>query len=138
MVQCNGRVRSILRVAVPLVLSSMLMLAVTSCESGPPSMVIRGMVTDATTGEPMAGVKVSDDGYGPQPQWDAIRAGERAPGGAVTDTAGKYSFLTWPEHHTIIAEADGYEPQRETLYSGHFVFNKEEDEVVIDFALTPE
>jgi prepilin-type processing-associated H-X9-DG protein len=101
----------------------------------PPELVIKGVVTDAETGEPVAGAKVFDDGYGPEPDWNIIQPDERSEWGAVTNSAGEYSFLTWPEHHGIKSEAQGYKAKRESLYSGHFTLNKK-DEEIFDFALT--
>ena len=108
---------------------------------GPPELVIMGTVTDAKTGQPMAGAKVSDGKYGPRPSWDTIRAGDCAPFGAITDSEGKYHYLTWPEHHSIEAEAVGYKTQRKSLYEGHlgdFFEEEKEQEKVIDFMLEPE
>ncbi len=95
-------------------------------KGGHPTLVISGIVKDAATGLPIAGVKVGDDGY---------NDGRRS---TTTESDGTYSFLTWPEHHSIKAEADGYKPQRETLYKGHFDFKKETVEQVFNFQLTPE
>jgi len=93
-------------------------------EDKKPSFVVRGTVTDAVTGEPIAGVKVSDDQY----------AGGRQ--GAITDSEGKYRYLTWPEEHGIKAEAQGYKPQRKGTTG---LFHAEtEDEKVIDFVLERE
>jgi len=105
--------------------------------AGPPDLIITGVVTDANTGQPIAGAKVSDDGYGPKPSWGSIRAGDCSPWGAVTDSDGKYSYLTWPEHHGIKAQAAGYKAHRKSLYKGHFVLQKDSEEVM-DFALEPE
>ena len=114
------------------------LVAVNSCEPpGPPEQVIKGAVTDASTGQPISGARVSDDGYGPAPSWGVIRAGDCAPWGAVTDSLGTYRYLTWPEHHSIKATAAGYKTQRKSLYDSHFVLNKKSEEV-IDFALERE
>jgi len=104
---------------------------------GPPELIIKGIVKDAQTGKPIAGARVFDDGYGPTPLWDQIRADERSEWGAITNTAGEYSFLTWPEHHSVSAEAPGYKPERESLYENHFTIN-ENDEETMDFVLEPE
>lgn len=93
-------------------------------EDKQPSFVVRGAVTDAVTGEPIAGVKVSDDQY----------AGGRQ--GAITDSQGKYRYLTWPEEHSIKVESQGYKPQRKGITG---LFHAEtEDEKVIDFVLEQE
>ena len=99
-----------------------------------PGLVIKGIVKDARTGELIAEARVFDDGYGPTPAWDEIRPNERCEWGAITDSAGEYSFLTWPEHHTIKAQAPGYKAKTKSLYDGHFTINKKDQEV-FDFAL---
>ena len=110
-------------------------------EGGPPGLVITGTVTDAESGQPIAGAKVFDDGYADDPDWDKIESGFYEPNlpqwGAVTDANGNYAFLTWPEHHSFKIEATGYKPKRATLYSGHFTLNKK-DEEVFNFALERE
>lgn len=108
--------------------------------AGPPTLVITGVVRDAKTGQPLAGVKVWDDGYGPEPRWDVIAdaSGLQPPHfGAITDSHGRYEYLTWPEHHSIKAEALGYESQRKSVYQGHLLHEFNEKEI-IDFALKPE
>ncbi len=99
--------------------------AVVPGEDKQPSFVVRGTVTDAATGEPIAGVRVSDDGYGPEPYKSAI-----------TDSEGRYRYLTWPEEHRIKAEISGYKPQHKGL-TGLF-HTETEDEKNIDFALEQE
>jgi len=94
-------------------------------EDKQPTFVVRGTVTDAATGEPIAGAKVSDDGYGPEPYKSAI-----------TDSEGRYRYVTWPEEHRIKAEAVGYKPQRKGITGLFHVEN--EDEKVIDFTLEAE
>ncbi len=114
-----------------------ILLPMASSMQGPPKLVIKGVVKDATTNEPIAGARVFDDKYGPEPVWEQIRPDQRSKWGAITNEAGQYSFLTWPEHHSIKVEAPGYTPQRRSLYSGHLVFNKK-DEEIFDFTLEPE
>jgi hypothetical protein len=92
-----------------------------------PHFVITGTVTDATTGWPIEGASVSDDGYGPKPYK-----------GAITDANGRYSYHTWPEEHRIKAQAPGYKPQRKALRAGLFHTENVEDEQVMDFELEPE
>ncbi len=94
-------------------------------EDEEPKFVITGTVTDAATGQPIAGAKVTDDGYGHEPYK-----------GAITDSEGEYSYRTWPEEHRIKAEAPGYKPQRKGITGLFHV--ESEDEKVIDFALEPE
>ncbi|MHC4204904.1 MAG: carboxypeptidase regulatory-like domain-containing protein [Planctomycetota bacterium] len=100
-------------------------LASTSEGDEEPKFVVTGTVIDAATGQPIAGAKVTDDGYGPEPYK-----------GAITDSEGEYSYLTWPEEHRIKAEAPGYKPQHKGLTGLFHVEN--ENEKVIDFALEPE
>ncbi len=102
--------------------------------SGPPDLVIKGVVKDAQTNEPIVGARVFDDKYGPEPDWEQIRPNQRSKWGAITNKAGQYSFLTWPEHHSIKVEAPGYKTQSRNLYKGHFVIRKK-DEEIFDFAL---
>jgi len=119
------------------IITAAILLPMATCTPGPPSLVIKGKVKDAQTGKPIAGARVFDDGYGPKPDWEQIKANERSEWGAITNTTGEYSFLTWPEHHSIKVEAPGYKAERRSLYSGHFVFNKK-DEEIFEFALEPE
>lgn len=127
-----------LRIATIFVLISLMTACVLPMANpGPPKLVIKGIVTDLQTGEPIAGAKVFDDGYGPAPDWNKIKPDQRAEWGAITNSKGEYSFLTWPEHHSIKAEISGFKAGRKTLYSGHFTLNKK-DEEVFDFALKPE
>ena len=120
-----------------IIITAAILLPMAAFKPGPPSLVIKGVVKDAQTGEPIAGARVFDDGYGPKPDWEQIKANERSEWGATTNSAGEYSFLTWPEHHSIKVEAPGYKSERQSLYDGHFVFNKK-DEEIFDFALEPE
>ncbi|MHC4240826.1 MAG: M56 family metallopeptidase, partial [Planctomycetota bacterium] len=114
-----------------------ILLPMASSMPGPPKLVIKGVVKDAQTGEPVAGARIFDDGYGPEPVWEQIHPDKRCRWGAVTNSAGQYSFLTWREHHTIKIEAPGYKSQRRSLYSGHFTFNKKDQEI-FDFTLESE
>jgi outer membrane lipoprotein-sorting protein len=91
-----------------------------------PPFMVRGTVTDAATGQPIAGAKVSDDGYGPKPYK-----------GAITDAEGRYNYFTWPEEHAIIARAPGYKPQRKSIKAGFFHAENVENTQVINFALDP-
>lgn len=87
-----------------------------------PNCTIKGTVTDAVTGQPIAEAKVSDGDYG---------EGK----GATTDSDGKYGYVTWYEEHSIVAEAPGYKTQSKTLMTKLF---RVESEKTVDFALVPE
>ena len=89
--------------------------------AGEAKFIVKGKVTDAVTGKPIAGAKVGDT--------------EEYAGGkpyGVTDSNGNYSYLTWCEEHGVKAEAAGYKPKRETLLTS---FWQTEKEKVLDFAL---
>ncbi|MCX7013632.1 MAG: PQQ-binding-like beta-propeller repeat protein [Candidatus Sumerlaeota bacterium] len=75
-----------------------------------PNMTVTGVVRDKATGQPISGASVSDDGYGPPPYRSA-----------VADSAGVYRYATWPEEHTIVAQALGYKPQRQALITRNMV-----------------
>ena len=104
-----------------LLLAAALLLA---CSSGAPTLVVSGTVTDAATGQPIAGATVSDDGYGPKP----VK-------GAVCDSAGCYRYLTWPEEHNLEARAPGYRSQRRVLTTGPLGQARSR---IVDFKLDPE
>jgi beta-lactamase regulating signal transducer with metallopeptidase domain/peroxiredoxin len=145
----TGRIRHILNRPMPktarlgilsflvVIVIAAILLPMAISTPGPPELIIKGIVRDAQTGKPIAGARVFDDGYGPMPSWGQIQADERSEWGAITNSAGEYSFLTWPEHHSISVEAPGYLPERESLYDGHFILSKK-DEEIFDFALEPE
>ncbi len=65
------------------------------------TFLVQGTVTDATTGQPLAGARVDDNLYG-------ARAG-RTPQQAWTDAQGHYDLFTWEEEHTLAASAPGYQ-----------------------------
>ncbi|MBC8229775.1 carboxypeptidase regulatory-like domain-containing protein [bacterium] len=89
-----------------------------------PDFTVRGIVKDAITENPIAGAKVSDEKYGSEPRKSAI-----------TDSNGKYSYLTSYEEHTIIVQADGYKTQSRVLTTK---FLGRENENTLDFVLVPE
>ena len=95
-----------------------------SCTSGEPDFVVAGTVLDATTGQSIAGARVSDDGYGPKPYR-----------GATTDSTGKYHYNTWGEEHGIVTQAPGYKAQRQTLTTSLLQTEKKK---VLNFQLTRE
>jgi hypothetical protein len=86
-----------------------------------PGFVIKGAVTNAQTGKPVAGAKVGD-------------AEQYAGGkyGAVTDSSGNYSYKTWYEEHNVKCEASGYKTENKILLTKVLGSEKEK---VIDFAL---
>jgi len=88
-----------------------------------PNFVIKGVVKDAKTGKPIAGAKVSDGEYGPEPR-KATNA----------DSEGKYSYKTWYEEHFVVVEAPGYQTQKHLLTTK--IVGKEE-EAIINFELMP-
>jgi len=93
-------------------------------KGGQPTLVITGIVTEAETGQPIAGAKVGDvEQYAEGKQW------------TTTDSDGNYSYQTWYEEHGIKAEAPGYKTQHKGLYTKLF---RSEKTKVLDFQLTPE
>ncbi|MBC8377936.1 MAG: hypothetical protein H8E62_02050 [Planctomycetes bacterium] len=91
---------------------------------GPPGLVIKGVVTDVETGEPIAGAKVGDN--------KEYNKGKFC---TVTDTNGNYEYKTWHEEHDIAAEASGYQKEVKD-YSGTILQN--EKERIFNFSLVPE
>lgn len=87
------------------------------------NLTVTGTVTDAQTGKPIQGAKISDKTYNGGNQ------------GAVSDAKGKYSYQTWYEEHSVITKAKGYESQTKTLKTK---LVGSEKEVSIDFQLQPE
>ncbi len=88
-----------------------------------PTFIVKGIVTDAETGQPITGVKVGDHRYG-----DGKLFG-------ITGPDGSYSYKTWYEEHTIKAEATGYKTKHEGLYTKLLGSEKEK---IINFALVSE
>jgi len=104
--------------------TSVIVILPIACTSSEPKFVVKGTVKDATTGQAIAGAKVSDDGYGQKPYKNAITAPN-----------GNYRYITWAEEHSIVAQAPGYKPQRQALTTSFFQTEKEK---VLDFMLVPE
>lgn len=93
--------------------------------NAPATMMIKGVVRDAVTGQPIAEAVVLDDGYGP--------VQDRRSG--TTDASGQYQYYTWPEEHCLLAQAPGYVPKRSTVTTYLFKSNAEKR---VDFLLEPE
>jgi hypothetical protein len=91
-----------------------------------PPLRITGTVTDAVTGQPIAGARVDDNRYGASPT--------QAPQQAWTDADGRYELRTWYEEHSIAASAPGYEPKLATLFTKVFGSEREKR---MDFQLQP-
>nr|MBC8391774.1 carboxypeptidase-like regulatory domain-containing protein [Deltaproteobacteria bacterium] len=77
-----------------------------------PEFAVTGTVTDAETGQPIAGAEIYDDGYND----NKIKT--------VTDEQGRFTLKTANEEHNISAKADGYQPQKKGLYTFPFANNK--------------
>ncbi len=75
--------------------------------SGQPNVQVQGVVTDASTGKPIAGARVADHIF-------AAGANKKARE-AWTDAQGRFSLETWPEEHTLAASAPGYEQKLVTF-----------------------
>lgn len=118
----HGRLRFAV-VLIALAFMGACILPMAADDTSQPTLLLTGIVTDADTGTPIAGAKVSDDGYGPKPYRHA-----------VTDANGKYQYHTWSEEHNIVIEADGYESQHKVLTSSML---QNEKEITIDFQLEP-
>ncbi|MCX6902182.1 MAG: protein kinase, partial [Verrucomicrobia bacterium] len=73
----------------------------------PPQFLVTGLVSDATTGQPIAGARVADNRYG--------TSASKVPREEWTDPNGHYTLVTWPEEHTLIASAPGYQTILATL-----------------------
>ena len=119
-------------VLVIIVFSMAVCIYFSSCATGPPSFVIAGTVTDAESGQPIAGAKVFDDGYAHDPDWEKIESGFYEPNpphwGVITDANGNYTFLTRGEEHFIKVKATGYKTKQLLLYNGYFISNKKDEE----------
>jgi len=87
-----------------------------------PGLTIKGTVTDAETGQPIAGARVGDNGYAEDNQW------------TTTDSEGNYSYKTWYEEHNITAEAKGYKTGKQIIITRLL---RTEEGKIIDFTLEP-
>jgi beta-lactamase regulating signal transducer with metallopeptidase domain len=87
----------------------------------PADFVIKGTVTDAETGKPIAGAKVGDV--------ERYAEGKQC---TTTNEDGEYSYKTWYEEHNVKAAAEGYKEQKKTILTKVFGSEKEK---VMNFAL---
>ena len=101
-----------LRIATVVLLVSVMAACVLPMASQP-DFKVTGTVTDAVTGEPVAGVSVYDDGYNDNQHR------------TTTDEEGSFMLLTANEEHNITAKADGYESQTKTLKTWPLANNKD-------------
>jgi len=83
----------------------------------PVDFVIKGTVTDAQTGKPIAGAKVGD-----------VERYAEGRFNTTTDANGNYSYKTWYEEHGVTASAAGYKEQRKTLLTK--IFGREKEKVI--------
>ncbi|MBW8035974.1 MAG: M48 family metalloprotease, partial [Planctomycetes bacterium] len=103
-----------------IIITAAFLLPMAKSDPGSHAFVIRGTVTDAETGQAIAGAKVGDDKYNDEKFY------------TTTDSNGNYSYKTWYEEHNVKAEAAGYKTLHKGLYTKLF---RSEKEKVIDFAL---
>ncbi len=118
-----GAKRKVTCYTILLAILLIVILAVVS-KNSQPGLVLTGTVTDAATGQPIAGARVSDDDYGTKPYK-----------GVITDQTGNYSYVTWAEEHKIVAQAAGYKSQRQTLITSLL---QTEKKTVLNFVLVRE
>ncbi len=88
-----------------------------------PEFILKGTVTDAQTGQPIAGAKVGDN--------------QKYNGGkfcTITDPNGHYEYKTWYEEHDTTAEATGYQSQQKGFTTKLLGSEKEK---VINYELVP-
>ncbi|MBN1392467.1 MAG: hypothetical protein JW947_06660 [Sedimentisphaerales bacterium] len=105
-----------------LLIFAVIVLPMAKAKSKSPEFVIKGIVTDAETGRPIAGAKVGDDKYAGGQFW------------TTTDSNGCYSYNTWYEEHNIKCEASGYKTKNTGF--GTKLFGSEKEKV-LDFVLEP-
>ena len=93
--------------------------------------MVRGTVTDAVTGQPIAEARVDDNYYGAGPT--------QPPPQAWTDAQGFYQLRTWQEEHTLAASAPAYQPKLATLLTSRSAPMPDGTALVdvVDFQLQP-
>ncbi|MFC1737884.1 M56 family metallopeptidase [Planctomycetota bacterium] len=106
-----------------IVIIAAVLLPMAKAMSGPPNFTVKGTVTDAETGEPIAGAKVGDvEKYAEGEQW------------TTTDANGNYEYKTWYEEHAVKCEIAGYETQIKGFLPKLFGLDLEKERV-FDFEL---
>lgn len=111
-----------------------------SCEPVPnldQKGTISGVVTDATTGEPIAGCEVYLSRY-TSAERIAVRAAEPVwPHKAITDSLGKYEFTyLYLGTYNVAAVADGYVPSDNVVIV--LTDDNDDDWLEVDFQLVKE
>jgi tRNA A-37 threonylcarbamoyl transferase component Bud32 len=101
--------------------------AVTRHSAAAELTTIAGVVSDAQTGQPIAGARVDDNRYGASPT--------TPPRYTYSLTNGAYELKTAYEEHTIAASAQGYRRELNLLLTKPFRF---ESRVQMNFRLQPE
>ena len=91
--------------------------------------LVRGVVTDAVTGRPIAGALVDDDAYSASP--------DRPSQLAWTDAEGHYELRTRTEEHTLAISAPAYQTKRFTLPTKQGLHLQPDGKVQLDFQLQP-
>ncbi|MCF7957389.1 MAG: carboxypeptidase regulatory-like domain-containing protein [Phycisphaerae bacterium] len=108
---------------IAIIFAAVTLLPMAKADTTPPGFIIRGTVTDAKTGQPVAGAIVADDKQYNNGKFTTI-----------TDSNGNYQYKTWYEEHNIMAKMPGYHTRHEGLYTKILGSEKEK---VIDFKLVP-
>jgi TPR repeat protein/tRNA A-37 threonylcarbamoyl transferase component Bud32 len=93
-----------------------------------PTVIVRGTVTDALTGQPISGARVDDNAYGSRVS--------RPPQQAWTDAEGHYELRTWSEEHNLAASATGYQTKLNTLLT-RGMHIQHDGKMHMDFQLQP-
>jgi len=107
-----------------IIVTAAILLPMAKAASRQPEFIIKGTVTDAQTGRPIAGAKVGDNK-------------EYADGKfcTVSDSNGYYEYKTWYEEHFTVCQAPGYKTEKNIILTKLFGSEKQK---VLDFELNPE